>query len=236
VCELLSMGRPSARHTAVITYGVSMSLDDCVAGKGQGPKHPPGTRGEHLHEWMRELAAWRKLAGLKGGITNASTKVFLEEDRSIGAIIMGRNMFGGGPGPWGTPSWNGWWGDDPPFHLPVFVLTHHRRESLVCKGGTTFHFVTKGITAARRLAEDAAGGKDVALSGGAGTAKQFIEGGLVDEIAIHPVPGLLGEGVRLFDHRLLSKVRLVQTRAVEAPGGTHLSYRVIGRPSTRRGK
>jgi dihydrofolate reductase len=219
----------------MIRYGASMSLDGFVAGPDQGPKHPLGVRGELLHVWMRELAVWREQAGLPGGVTNASTKVLLEEDVEVGALIMGRNMFGGGPGPWRTPAWNGWWGEDPPFHLPVFVLTHHRREPLVCKGGTTFHFVTGGIAAARRLAEAAAKGKDVCISGGAGAAKQYIGAGLVDEIQIHLVPVFLGEGVRLFDSALLSKVSLRQVRAVEAPGVAHLTYRVR-RPPQRKAK
>jgi dihydrofolate reductase len=209
----------------MLTYTVSMSLDGYVAGRDQGPKQPLGFRGELLHRWMRELAVWRKAAGQKGGTTNASTKVLREEDRNVGAIIMGRNMFGGGPGPWGVPAWDGWWGPDPPFHLPVFVLTHHRRDPLVCKGGTTFHFVTKGIPAALRLAKEAAGGKDVAISGGAGIAKQYIEAGLVDEILIHLVPVFLGGGVRLFDDASLSGIRLQQVSVVEAPGVTHLTYR-----------
>ena len=213
----------------MLNYSVSMSLDGYVAGKNQSPKHPLGVRGELLHDWMRELAVWRKAAGLKGGVTNASTEIFLGGDQEVGAIIMGRNMFGGGPGPWGNPAWNGWWGDDPPFHLPVFVLTHHRREPLECQGGTTFHFVTNGISAARRLAVRAAKGKDIAISGGAGIAKQYIESGMVDEIMIHLVPVFLGGGVRLFDNALLSKVRLRQTRVVEAPGVTHLVYRVTRR-------
>ncbi len=220
----------------MITYGVSISLDGFVAGKNPSRTHPLGVRGELLHSWMRELAVWRKAAGLTGGVSNASTKVFLDEDREVGAILMGRNMFGGGPGPWRTPAWNGWWGEDPPFHVPVFVLTHHPREPLVCEGGTTFHFVTKGIAAARRLAEKAARGKDVVISGGAGAAKQYLNAGLVDQITLHLVPVFLGEGVRLFDHRLLSKVRLRQVSAVEAPGVTHLTYRVEPKAASTRGK
>jgi len=214
----------------MITYGVSMSLDGFVAGPDQSPKHPLGVHGELLHDWMRKLAVWRRAVGLKGGITNANTKVFLEEDPNPGALLMGRNMFGGGPGPWDTPVWNGWWGKDPPFHLPVFVLTHYEREPLVCKGGTTFHFVTRGTTAAVRLAKGAANGKDVGICGGAGVAKQFIQAGLIDEISVHLVPVFLGEGVRLFDAGSLSKVRLRQVRVVEGPGVTHLTYRVE-RPS-----
>ncbi|HTS33387.1 MAG TPA: dihydrofolate reductase family protein [Thermoplasmata archaeon] len=219
----------------MITYSVSMSLDGFVAGRGQSPKHPLGIRGELLHGWMRELAVWRKEAGLEGGVTNASTRVFLGDDEKVGAVIMGRNMFGGGPGPWGTPAWRGWWGEDPPFHLPVFVLTHYRRKPLVCQGGTTFHFVTEGLAAARRLAARAAHGKDVAISGGAGVAKQYLEAGLVDEFMIHLVPVFLGEGVRLFDSSLLSKLRPQQVGVIEAPGVTHLTFRVRRRsPSTHR--
>lgn len=184
---------------------------------------------------MRELAVWRKAVGLKGGSTNESTKVFLGEEEDVGAILMGRNMFGGGRGPWGTPAWNGWWGEDPPFHLPVFVLTHHERETLVCKGGTTFHFVTGGVAAALRSAKGAAKGRDIAISGGAGTARQYLEAGLVDEVTIHLVDVFLGEGVRLFDSALLSKVYLRQVKAVEAPGVTHLTYRVR-RPPHRKAK
>ena len=123
--------------------------------------------GERLHDWLRGLAVWRKEAGLDGGVANASTAVVEREDDNIGAIVMGRNMFGGGPGPWGENPWKGWWGDNPPFHLPVFVLTHHPREPLECEGGTTFTFVPDGIEAALKLARGAANGMDVAVSGGA---------------------------------------------------------------------
>ncbi len=210
----------------MLRYSVSMSLDGYVAGPNQGPKHPLGVRGELLHAWMRELAAWRKMAGLRGGVTNASTKILTEDDGQIGAVIMGRNMFGGGPGPWRTPPWNGWWGEDPPFHLPVFVLTHHPRKPLECQGGTTFHFVTGGTRGALRRAQTAARGRDVAISGGAGTAKQFLAAGLVDEILIHLVPVYLGAGVRLFDDPRLARVALEQHRVVPAPGVTHLTFRV----------
>lgn len=210
----------------MLSYSVSISLDGFTAGPHQGPKLPMGIRGGLLGEWMSNLAVWRKDVGLKGGATNASTKELEEEDRNVGALIMGRKMFGGGPGPWGTPIWNGWWGEDPPFHLPVFVLTHHKREPLVCKGGTTFHFVTKGSVEALKLAKRAANGKDVAISGGTDTARQFIEAGLLDEFTIHIVPIFLGEGLRLFDGGKLSRVRLKQWRVVEAPGVTHLTYQV----------
>ena len=138
---------------------------------------------------------------------------------------MGRNMFGGGPGPWGDEPWNGWWGDEPPFHHPVFVLTHHAREPLELKG-TTFHFVTDGIESALEQAKEAAGGKDVALGGGADVAQQYLAAGLIDELEISIVPLLLGSGARLFDNLDGAAIELEQIRAVEAPGVTHLKYRV----------
>ena len=139
---------------------------------------------------------------------------------------MGRNMFGGGTGPWGENPWKGWWGDDPPFHLPVFVLTHHARDPLVLQGGTSFTFVSDGIGAALERARDAANGRDVAVAGGAGVAKQYLAAGLIDEMEIHLVPVFLGEGVRLFDDTTPSTITLEQVRAVEAPGVTHITYRI----------
>jgi dihydrofolate reductase len=204
-----------------------MSLDGFVAGPDQSREHPLGVGGERLHGWMRELAAWRRDAGREGGEANASTAVYEEGDHNLGAIIMGRNMFGGGPGPWGDDPWRGWWGDDPPFHLPVFVLTHHPREPLVLQGGTSFTFVCDGIAAALALARDAADGRDAAVSGGAGIAKQYLAAGLIDEIQIHLVPVLLGAGVRLFDTPPAAVTTLEQVQVVEAPGVTHLTYRVV---------
>ena len=151
-----------------------MSLDGFVAGPDQSPQHPLGVGGERLHEWLRELAAWRRDAGREGGVVNASTAVYEEGSGDIGAIIMGRNMFGGGPGPWGDDPWKGWWGDDPPFHMPVFVLTHHAREPLECVGGTTFTFVTDGPAAALEAARAAAGSAGIAISGGASVAQQYL--------------------------------------------------------------
>jgi dihydrofolate reductase len=175
---------------------------------------------------MRELAVWREQAGLTGGVENASTAVTEREDENVGALIMGRNMFGGHPGPWREPVWNGWWGENPPFHLPVFVLTHHARPPLACEGETSFEFVTDGIAAALDRARDAASGKDVVICGGAGVAKQYLAAGLLDELLIHLVPAFLGDGIRLFDDPALTALKLEQTRAVEAPGVTHLYYRI----------
>jgi dihydrofolate reductase len=161
---------------------------------------PLGIGGEQLHGWAFALEGWRRAHGRTGGEVNESTRVFEDEVANIGATIMGRNMFGGGPGPWNTTdSWTGWWGRNPPFHHPVFVLTHHAREPLTMEGGTSFTFVTDGIERALEQARHAAGGKDVALAGGARVAQQYLNAGLVDEMQLHVVPTLLGGGERLFD-------------------------------------
>jgi dihydrofolate reductase len=204
-----------------------MSLDGFSAGPDQSPENPLGKNGHLLHEWLRELAVWRAAAGLEGGVTNASTDIVESSDAGVGAIVMGRNMFGGGPGPWGDPPWSGWWGDDPPFHLPVFVITHHARERLEMDGGTSFTFVTGGLEQALALAREASGGRDVAVSGGAGVAKQYLAAGLLDELTVHLVPVLLGAGVRLFEPSAQTPPRLEQVRAIEAPGVSHLTYRVV---------
>ncbi len=183
-----------------LRFRISMSLDGFVAGPHQSVENPLGIGGQRLHEWVVPLAVWRSAHGLDGGETNESTAVLEEEVANIGATIMGRNMFGGHPGPWNEDEpWNGWWGAEPPFHHPVFVLTHHAREPLELEGGTTFHFVTDGIESALKQARRAAGGKDVALAGGARAARQYLAAGLIDEMQIHLVPALLGDGERLFE-------------------------------------
>jgi dihydrofolate reductase len=215
-----------------LRYATSISLDGFVAGRDQSAEHPLGIDGHLLHEWMRELLIWRREAGLEGGVVNASTAVLEAQDRNVRAVIMGRNMFGGGPGPWGDDPWQGWWGSNPPFHLPVFVLTHHEREPLELDGGTTFTFVTDGIGAALASARAAAGDRDVAVSGGAGVAKQYLAAGLLDELQLHLVPVLLQGGVRLFDADPPAAVEFEQTQAVEAPGVIHVTYRVRRNGST----
>lgn len=208
-----------------LRFGISMSLDGFSAGPEQGLENPLGIGGERLHEWALPLAAWRAPHGLEGGEVNESTPVFEEALANIGATIMGRNMFGGYPGPWDEQNpWNGWWGDNPPFHHPVFVLTHHAREPLELDGGTTFYFVTDGIEAALERARQAAGGKDVALAGGAKAAQQYLVAGLVDEMNLHLVPALLGDGDRLFDGVGDTLHGLELVRAVAAPKVTHLKF------------
>lgn len=179
---------------------ISMSLDGFVAGPEQSLKDPLGIGGERLHEWMFPTKVWHEMGGREGGIDDASSAVVAEEIANIGATIMGRNMFGGHPGGWDPENpWTGWWGKNPPFHHPVFVLTHHAREPLQMAGGNVFHFVTGGIEEALDRARAAAGGRDVSLAGGAQAAQQYLAAGLVDEIGLHLIPILLGGGERLFD-------------------------------------
>ena len=211
---------------AKFRFQISISLDGFIAGPNPSEADPLGEGGEQLHEWAFKLAAWRKPHGREGGEVNASSAVMEEVLSNVGATVMGRKMFGGGPGPWGDDPWDGWWGDDPPFHTPVFVLTHHERESLEKEGGTTFTFVTDGIESALEQAKEAAGGKDISLGGGAEVAQQYLAAGLIDELDLNVVPVLLGGGTRLFDNLAGADLSLEQMRAIEAPGVTHIKYRV----------
>jgi dihydrofolate reductase len=210
-----------------LRFDVTMSLDGFVAGPNQSVENPLGVGGTELHEWAFPLAAWRRPHGLEGGEVNASTPVVEETLRNVGAVLMGRNMFGGGPGPWGEDPWNGWWGDDPPFHVPVFVLTHHPREPLLMEGGTTFTFITDGIESALEQARRAAGDKDVVIGGGAAVIQQYLAAGLVDELNLSVVPVLLHDGERLLENLGDAGLELEQVRAIEAPGVVHLRYRVV---------
>lgn len=208
---------------------ITVSLDGCVAGPNQSADHPMGEGAERLHEWAFALAAWHRLHGMEGGgETNESTRIVEESRANIGAGIMGRNMFGpAGGGPWGDGQWTGWWGDDPPYHYPVFVLTHHPRDPVRMRGGTTFHFVSDGVESALEQARDAAAGKDVMLWGGAQVVNQYLAAGLLNDLELHVVPILLGDGARLFADLGTAEVRLEQVRAVQAPGVTHLKYRIV---------
>jgi dihydrofolate reductase len=201
-----------------------MSLDGYTAGPEQSRDNPLGIGGLQLHAWVFPLAAWRARHGLEGGECNESTRVIEESAAGVGATIMGRNMFGGHPGPWAaTDPWNGWWGANPPFHHPVFVLTHHARPPLALEGGTTFTFVTDGIGAALELSREAARGADVWLGGGAATARQYLGAGLIDEMEVHLVPILLGAGERLFES-VGGLGGLKHVRTVAAPNVTHLKF------------
>jgi dihydrofolate reductase len=204
---------------------VSMSLDGFVAGPNQTVEQPLCEGGELLHQWLTRLASFRERHGLSGGETNADTEVVEESLARTGAVVMGRRMFSGGEGPWeGDRQADGWWGDDPPFHVPAFVLTHHPRETVTKEGGTTFTFVAEGFEAALEEAREAAGDKDVLLAGGASVAQQYLRAGLVDELQIHLVPVLLGGGVSLSDRLATDPIELESTRVIDSPAVAHLRF------------
>jgi dihydrofolate reductase len=205
---------------------ISISADGYAAGPNQSEENPLGKRGMQLHDWVIPLRAWREPHGMEGGEVNASSAVVEEEKANVGAHIMGRAMFGPpGGGPWPDEPWNGWWGEDPPFHTPVFVVTHHEREPLTLSE-TTFTFVTDGVDAAMEQAKAVSDGKDVFISGGADVINQCLAAGLLDEIEVHVTPLILGGGERLFEG-VGPDLKLEQLRAVEAPGVAHLKYRVV---------
>ena len=205
---------------------MTMSLDGYVAGPDQSEENPLGVGGMELHEWVFPLKAFKEMHGEEGGEVNASSAVVEERLANIGATIMGRNMFGPVRGPWPDESWRGWWGEDPPYHHPVFVLTHHPRQPLEMEGGTTFHFDSGGIESALAQANDAAGDQDVWLAGGASVVNQYLAAGLVNEIDISIAPVILSSGARLFDGLERGALKLEQIRAVDAPGVTHIKYKV----------
>src|SRR6266545_3298411 len=210
---------------------ISMSLDGFVAGPNQTLEQPLGEGGERLHEWAVKLASFRERHGGEGGETNADDEVVTEGLNATGAVVMGRRMFSGGASPWADdPNADGWWGDEPPFRVPVFVLTHHAREPVIKQGGTSFTFVTDGIEAALEQARAAAGDKDVSVAGGANVVQQALRAGLLDELQIHLVSNLLGDGTRLFDDLGAEQRELHATRVIESEGVTHLKFRVR-RPS-----
>jgi dihydrofolate reductase len=180
-------------------HSYSISLDGYGAGPNQSVDNPLGERGEELHEWVFKTRFWAEMQGQEGGEEGVDNDFLERGFVNIGAWIMGRNMFGPIRGPWGDEDWKGWWGDNPPYHCPVFVLTHHPRPSITMEGGTVFHFVTDGIEAALERAYQAAHGQDVRLAGGASVIRQYLRAGLVDEMHLAYAPRLLGSGERLFD-------------------------------------
>jgi dihydrofolate reductase len=212
-----------------VMLDITMSLDGYVAGPNQTVEEPLGKGGERLHEWIVRLASWRERHGRSGGERNADDDVLQESLDATGAVLMGRRMFSGGEGPWeDDPVADGWWGDDPPFGVPVFIVTHHPRETVIKDGGTSYTFVTDGVEAAVELARAAAGDRNVLVAGGANVAQQTLRAGLLDEIQIHLVPLLLGGGVRLFDNLDADHVKLERSRMIDSPAVTHLRYRVDG--------
>jgi len=206
---------------------ISTSLDGYVAGPNPTLENPLGEGGEQLHEWAVRLKSWRETHGLPDGESGPDDELLAESVAATGAVVMGRQMFSGGEGPWeDDANANGWWGDEPPFHKPVFVLTHHAREPLVLKG-TTFTFVTDGLDSAIDDARAAAAEQDVLVAGGADTIDQAIKAGLVDELQLHLAPVLLGAGARLFDGVAPELPRFEISQVIESPLVTHLRYRVV---------
>ncbi len=208
-----------------VRFSIGMSIDGYLAGPNPTLDDPLGEGGMQLHEWVFPLEAFRREHGMEGGTANESTPVVEASQTGIGAFLMGRNMFGGGPGPW-DGAWNGWWGDDPPYHRPVFVVTHHPREAVALEGGTTFHFVTDGVEAALEQARAAAGDEDVLICGGASVVQQCFAADAIDEFTVSVAPVLLGGGTRLFGD-LTGSAKLEPIRVIEAPSVAHLTYRVV---------
>jgi len=207
-----------------VTCQISISLDGFVAGPNQSLENPLGEGGLGLHEWAFATASWREQQGQLGGARGVDSDVLDEVVQNVGAYIMGRKMFGGGDGRW-DQAWKGWWGEDPPYHVPVFVLTHHPRAPLPMKGGTTFNFITDGINSALAQARAAAGPKDIVIAGGAHAVQQFLAAGLLDELYLHVVPVVLGAGERLLEN--VGKPTLEPVKVLASPAVTHVKYRVV---------
>ncbi len=208
-----------------VTCQISISLDGLVAGPNQSLENPIGEGGMRLHDWVFATSSWRRQQGEGGGEDGADSAILDEVMQGV-AYIMGRNMFGGGSGSW-NEEWKGWWGDDPPYHAPVFVLTHHPRQPLPMLGGTTFAFVTDGIESALEQAHAAAGDQDVAIAGGASAIRQYLAAGSIDELYLHIVPVILGAGERLLDD--VGDPVLEPVKVIASPTVTHIRYRIAKR-------
>lgn len=201
----------------------AISLDGYGAGPDQSFEEPLGVGGESLHDWFVVTRSFRQMAGQNEGETGIDNDFAERGTKNLGAFIMGRNMFGPPQGGgWSDDTWKGWWGDNPPYHAPVFILTHYPRESIAMEGGTTFHFVTGGIHAALKLATEAANGKDIRLAGGVATIRQYLQAGLIDQMHIVIAPILLGSGEALFSGIDLLKLSYVVTEHVPSEKATHI--------------
>jgi dihydrofolate reductase len=208
-----------------LRFNISMSLDGYVAGPNQSSDDPLGERGEQLHDWVVRTRAFKSMrADSEDGETGLDNDRAEHWRQDFGATIMGRNMFGPIRGDWGDEEWRGWWGDNPPYHSPVFVLTHHAHEPIEMEGGTTFHFVTEGPEAALEHARAVAEERDINIGGGASTAQQYLSLGLVDEMEIHVVPTLLGDGERLFDNLAGPPSYLRSLEVLSSPRAAHFRY------------
>lgn len=204
----------------VLSFAVS--IDGYGAGPKQDLQHPLGVRGTELMEWFFQTRSWRSMHGLDAGESGIDNEMAEQGFAGIGAWILGRNMFGPVRGPWPDEKWKGWWGDEPPYHTPVFVLTHHPRRSLRMAGGTEFHFVTEGIHAALERAADAAGERDIRLGGGVATIRQYLQAALIDELHLAVMPVLLGAGEHLWSGIDLPALGYACTRQVPGERAVHL--------------
>jgi len=209
---------------STVRIHISMSLDGYAAGPDQSLEEPLGKGGEALHAWAIATRSWREQHAREGGESGIDDRQAVGWSENLGAVVMGRNMFGPVRGPWPDETWRGWWGDDPPYHTPVFVLTHHERPPLELEGGTTFYFVTDGIRSALEQAIAAADGKDVTIGGGASTAQQYLRAGLVDELSVHVAPVLLGDGERLFDNLDGGPIGFELVDLEASPAAAHFRY------------
>jgi dihydrofolate reductase len=208
--------------TQVRVENFTISLDGYGAGPDQSVEHPLGVGAETLHGWMMATRAWSQMHGDEGGGTGLDNEFAARGTERVGAWILGRNMFGPVRGPWPDMNWKGWWGDDPPYHVPVFVLTHYARPPLHMKGDTTFHFVTGGIHEALDRARAAAAGMDVRIGGGADTIQQYLRAGLIDKLHIAIAPVLLGKGERLFEGVDLKSLGFECTQFVASEKALHV--------------
>ena len=200
----------------------SVSIDGFGAGPRQDLQNPLGIRGFELHGWFRPTELFKKMQGESGGTTGIDNEIAAQSFENVGAWILGRNMFGPVRGPWKDDSWKGWWGDNPPYHTPVFVLTHHARPPLTMEGGTTFRFVTDGLESALEHAKDAANGKDVRIGGGVSVIRQYLAAGDIDEMHLAISPVLLGEGENLFSGINLAQLGFKPLRVVPGENATHV--------------
>jgi dihydrofolate reductase len=209
----------------LVTVGMSVSLDGYVAGPNQSLDNPLGEGGMALHEWVFATKTFRETHGGEGGSTGLDDDQAATWNENVGAYVMGRNMFGPIRGEWPEEEWNGWWGEEPPYHAPVFVLTHHARDPVVMHGGTTFHFVTEGIEEALARAREAAGDRDVSVAGGASTVRQYLSAGVVDQMRLHVAPVLLGVGEQLFENVGDALTEFECVELVSSPAAGHFTFR-----------
>lgn len=211
----------------VRVQGLGVSVDGFAAGPNQSLDNPLGERGLEIMEWFFATRAWREMHGEQGGETGVDHRMAEQGFHNIGAWILGRNMFGPVRGPWPDQSWKGWWGEEPPYHVPTFVLTHHAREAVEMKGGTTFHFVTDGIETALQKAKAAANGRDVRIGGGVATVRQYLQARLIDEMHLVVRPILMGSGENLFDGIDLRALGYAVGESVQGDRALHVIVRKV---------